>query len=415
MFKKFAILNNEIRAFSTYFDKQTEKYSLYAHRISKNGEMDKNPIVLSSYSGKDKYNTSYEDSYNVAISPDKKRILTYYVSFPVGSKSISQPKLFAILLNEKLEKEWEQEIAFPLKGDMSLEEVRVTNKGDVLAIIDSYTPQSKQSRSRLYHFNAEKKAVAEYPINKENAVAFDIRLDITPKNHLIVTGFYSGKNANRAEGLFFHDIDLSTGEESVATVTAFPKDFLAIVPENKKGKDDEGLKNLHVRKVLPLKDGRTIILVEDYRISVMRNNNSLGYGYSSSDSKVFNYEDIYVIELDKNATWNRSAKILKYQKTMDDNGMFNSFASIISDEELVLIYNANSKDPDERMTNTLNATVYSTTLNLSSFTATTKKVFNAKEYKIIATPKFIYQEEGADNIIMHGKDVRYFRFFRVSL
>jgi hypothetical protein len=121
-----------------------------------------------------------------------------------------------------------------------------------------------------------------------------------------------------------------------------------------------------------------------------------------------------VLVLDDKGDWTNTVKVIKYQKTINDNAQFNSFTPIVNDKELIFIYNANRNDPNERMTNTSKATVYYTSVNLGTFEQSTQQLFNAKEFKMVATPKFVFAENNS-NIILHGKDGRYFRFFKISL
>lgn len=422
MFKRFAIINNEIRGFSTLIDKKTDKITFYVHSISEKGKMEKKPIELTSYVGKDKYNSSYDDSYNVQISPDRTKVLVYYHSFPYGKKGTGVPKIYAKLYDEKMEPIWEKELEFPQKNNLELEKIQVTNKGDVIASI-SY-PLDKEEKKTvdidnklyLFHYNTKKDKMEEYRIDDDKMFANDVHYEVTEKNNLLISGFYSTKSAKKSEGYFFREINLESGEIAIDQKTPFTKNFIKLVVGEKKGDKAEDVKNMHVRKLIPLKDGRKLIIAEDYFVTMSSGSmGSIGPSRGSAQQTfTFTYEDIYVIVLDEKGEWKETVKVIKYQKTIDDNAQFNSFTPIVNDKELILIYNANRNDPNERMTNTNKATVYYTSIDLSSYEQTTSQLFNAKEFKIIATPKFV-APDGSGAIIMHGKDGRYFRFFKVSI
>jgi hypothetical protein len=421
MFKRFAILNNEIRGFSTLIDKKTDKITFYVHRVTEKGKMEKKPIELTSYVGKDKYNSSYDDSYNVVISPDRKNVLVYYHSFPYGKKGTGVPKIYAQLYDDKMDKIWDKELEFEQKNNLELEKIQVTNKGDVIVSI-SY-PLDKEERKTvdidnrlyLYHFNNSKDKMEQYRIDEDNLFANDVHYEVTPQNKLLISGFYSTKSAKRSEGYFYREIDLASGDVLLDKKTSFTKDFIKLVIGEKKGDKAEDVKNMHVRKLVPLKDGRKLIIAEDYYVSMQSGSmGSIGPSRGTSQQTfTFNYEDIYVLVLDEKGDWLETVKVLKYQKTINDNAQFNSFTPIINDKELILIYNANRNDPNERMTNTNKATVYYTTIDLDSYEQSTNQLFNAKEFKIVATPKFVFPDSDM-SIIMHGKDGRYFRFFKVT-
>jgi hypothetical protein len=422
MFKKFAILNNEIRGFSTFIDKKTDKITFYVHRVSTKGKMEKTPLELASYVAKDKYNSSYDDSYNVEISPDRSKVLVYYHSFPYGKKGTGVPKIYAQLFNEKMEKIWDKELEFTQKNNLEIEKLIVTNKGDVLVSI-SYPLEKEEKKNLdidnklyLFHYNSQKALLQEYRIDDDNMFANDVHYEVTNENKLLISGFYSTKSAKRSEGYFYREIDLSSGAIAIDVKTPFTKEFIKLVIGEKKGEKAEDVKNMHVRRLIPLKDGRRLIIAEDYYVS-MQSGGMGSFGPSSGTAQqtfTFNYEDIYVMILDNEGKWLNTVKVLKYQKTISDNAQFNSFTPIVNDKELILIYNANRNDPNERMTNTNKATVYYTSVDLNTFEQNTQQLFNAKEFKIVATPKFVYPESNS-SIIMHGKDGRYFRFFKISL
>jgi len=407
-FVKFGILGNQLFAISYKYDEGKSENILQYHTITDDGDINKNPTVISSYTTTNKYNKGLKDnSYRVLLSPDNKKmaIINAELEFP---KNASGTKSIEIqFFNEKAEEISKERFDLPIaEKNVKLEKLKLSNKGDLVALFKKEAEEKKKdgpdAEYTLFTYLQSTKKLEEFAVKIEGKYTNDINFEFDDFNDLQVAGFFSGTNKSSAEGYFYQNIKTSDASKQKEAEAAFTQDFIVTAVGEKKAKSADELKNFHMRKIIPLKDGRTILIAEKYYIFF--NDNQFNY----------NYEDMYVIMLDKTGEYEWVQKVLKFQLTSDDGGLYCSFCSIANENEVVLIYNANRDYPDDRMSNTNKATAYQTTVPLDGSKPKTKKLFNAKELETIMVPK-IFVQESEERVLLYNIRGRFYKYGRVKI
>ncbi len=407
-FVKFGMLGNQLFAISYKFDEGKSENILQYHTITDDGDINKSPTVISSYTTTNKYNKGLRDnSFRVLLSPDNKKmaIINAELEFPkntTGTKSIEIQ-----LFNEKAEEISKERFDLPItEKNVKLEKLKLSNTGDLAALFKKETEDKKKdgpdAEYTLFTYLNSTKKLEEFAVKLEGKYTNDINFEFDDYNNLQVAGFFSGTNKSSAEGYFYQSINTSNANKQKEAEAAFTEDFIVAAVGEKKAKKTDELKNFHMRKIIPLKDGRTILIAEKYYII-----------YDDNDFR-YNYEDMYVIMLDKTGEYEWVQKVLKYQLTINDGGLYCSFCSIANENEVILIYNANRDDPDDRMTNTNKATAYQTTVPLDGSKPKTKKLFNAKELETIMVPK-IFIQESEESLLLYNISGRFYKYGRVKI
>ena len=407
-FVKFGMLGNQLFAISYKFDEGKAENILQYHTISDEGVINKSPTVISSYTTTNKYNKGLKDnSYRVLLSPNNKKmaIINAELEFP---KNTSGKKSIEIqFFNENSEEVSKERFDLPItEKNVKLEKLKLSNTGDLAALFKKEPEDKKKdgpdAEYTLFTYLNSSKKLEEFAVKLDGKYTNDINFEFDDFNNLQVAGFYSGTNKSSAEGYFYQSINTSNATKQKDAEAGFTQEFIVAAVGAKKAKNTDELRNFHMRKIIPLKDGRTILLAEKYYII-----------YDDNTFK-FNYEDMYVIMLDKTGEYEWVQKVLKYQYTIGDGGLYCSFCSIANESEVVLIYNANRDDPDDRMTNTNKATAYQTTVPLDGTKPKTKKLFNAKELETIMVPK-IYLQESEESLLIYNITGRFYKYARVKI
>jgi hypothetical protein len=268
-FLKFALVGDQLVAFTYQENKAKGRNAIFLHTISEEGVMDKNGKEISSYSSQNKYNTGLKDhSYRILVSPDHKTCLVMHSELEfkgtAGKKTISL-ELFDAEFNSL----WKEDLLVPLREkSISIEKVKLSNDGDVASLFKiKNEDSSKDAPDNVYalytYFNARKK-LDEFSLKMGDKFTNDISFEFEGKGTLEVAGFYSGKNKSSAEGYFYRKINTLTGEVDKDSEEAFTNDFIVEAVGAKKAEDTDLLRNFHMRKVIPLADGRTALLAEKY-------------------------------------------------------------------------------------------------------------------------------------------------------
>jgi hypothetical protein len=348
-----------------------------------------------------------DNSFRVVLSPDNKKmaIINSELEFP---KNTTGKKTLEIqLFNENGEEVSKEKFEIPIKEkNVKIEKLKLSNKGDIAVLIKKELEDKKKDGpddeyTLFSYLNATKK-LEEFVLKLDGKFTNDINYEFDEFNNLQIAGFYSGTNKSSAEGYFYQSINTTDGSLQKDAESAFAQEFIVAAVGEKKAKKVDELKNFHMRKILPLNDGRTVLIAEKYYII-----------YDDNEFK-YNYEDMYVIMLDKTGEYEWVQKVLKYQFTLNDGGLYCSFCSIANESEVILIYNANRDDPDDRMTNTNKATAYQTTVPLDGTKPKTKKLFNAKELETIMVPKIFFQES-KESLLMYNITGRFYKYSRVKI
>lgn len=407
-FIKFALIGQQVYAFSYQFNESKSENILQAHTVSDEGVLNKKPVKISSYVSKNKYNNGINNhSYKVIVSPDRKSFLVVnseleYPKGVSGKKSLTM-ELFDSELNSK----WRETVEVPIpEREVQLEKIRLTNNQDIALLFKMKQSDKKDGpddRYSLFTYFTARKQLEEYAIKIDDKFTNDINFEFDEKNNLRVAGFFSGKNKSSAEGFFYQVINSKSGEIELESAEPFSKEFIKVSVGAKKASDTDVLRNFHMRRIIPMPDGRVVLLAEKYMITY--NDRSFEY----------NYEDIYVIVLNAEGNYDWGKKILKFQRTYNDGGFYNSFCALSNGSEVLLVYNANRNDPDDRMTNTGRATVYVTKVSLDeSAKPETQKLFNAREEETIMVPK-IFLQESDESVLFYNKRGYYFKYARVKV
>jgi len=419
-FLKFAMIGDKIYAFTYEFDEKSEENSVDAHEISDEGVFQKESVKVASYTTKNKYNTGRKDhSYKVLSAPDHSRFLVMHSELEFAKGSAGDKTLSLEMFDNELKSLWKEDLVIPLnEKTVTLEKVKLSDAGDVAALFKIKNESDEKDAPThiygLYTYFAARKKLDVFSLKMGDKFTNDISFEFEGKGTLEVAGFYSGKNKSSAEGFFYRKINTQTGEVDKDAEEGFTKEFITTAVGAKKADDTESLRNFHMRKVIPLSDGRTALLAEKYYITYSNNNSGMVAMAGGGGSYEYNYEDIYVIMLDKDGNYEWGKKILKFQRTFNDGGLYNSFSSVSNKDNIILIYNANRDDPDDRMTNTQKATVYCTLVPLDGAKPTTKKLFNAREAETIMVPK-IFLQETEESLLFYNISSKYYKYARVKV
>lgn len=401
---RFAMIDGQVYAFSYQEADKGETNRLIAHAVSEDGVVEKPGAEILSYNTKNHLISGKKShTFNVYPSPDGKHFMAtrHELRFP---KSIKAEKSIRLTFyNKQLQQQWTSEYSPEIPAEEAeLVDVEVSNEGDAACLFKFRNPEKDGPEDiyTLFTYLRKKDAWDEFALKIPGKFTNDILLQFSD-GRLSVTGFYSGKGKSSAEGYFYQEISTATGEILRDSEENFSKEFMTLVLGEKKAQSAEALSNFHMRNIIPQADGGIVLVAEKYYI--LYNDNSF----------TFNYDDIFMIRLDKQGQWVQSAKVMKTQRTADDGGLFNSYCVISNNKEILFIYNANRSDPNDRMSNTNKASVYLTRIPYDGSKQTTAMLFNGKEAETVAVPK-VYRQESESSVVFYNYKRGTFKYARVK-
>jgi hypothetical protein len=351
-------LKNKIYLLSSYHNLKDRKNYLFtqeilprsftlSRRLSKVGEL----------------NTSSPHdpgSFEFTFSKDSLYLLAYG-QHPVKKKE--QEQISLTVLDTSMSVVWEKIVSLPYPNrNFTVEECRIDPSGEVFLLgvlfFDNSTRRRQGSPNyqyRILHYSNNGEQVEEYPVELRKNFITDLTFDITRnQDRLVCAGFYSEKNSYGIKGVCYLRIDLERKEiEGVAT-RAFDFDFLTqyYTPrQKKKAKEAEIEGNIRnqpelydykLDRLILRNDGGVVLIAEQY--FVQRQDFWNYWNNMRETFFYYNYNDILLANIRPNGDIQWTSRIPKQQRTMNDDGLYSSYAMAIAPDRLLFLFNDNREN-----------------------------------------------------------------------
>ncbi len=399
-----SLIGNQLYAFSYQEANNGETNRVLAHQVSEDGQIEKPGAELMSYNTQNHLISGRKShTFRIEASPNNQHFMVSHneLRFPKNQKADKRFKM--AFFDKQLRQEWSVEFnpKFPV-DEAELIEMKISDLGDA-ACLFKYKNPDKDGPDDLYTLFTYFKALdrwEEFSLKIPGKFNNDILLQYGSER-LFVSGFFSGRGKSSAEGYFYREIDTRNGAILRDIEDNFSREMLGLALGEKAENSNGLISNFHMRRMIPMANGGVILVAERYFI--LYNNNAFE----------FRYDDAFMIRLDADGRCIQTAKVAKTQNTADDGGLFNSFCVISNEQELVFIYNANRKDPNNRMTNPNRASVYLTRIPFDGSAQTTTMLFNGKEAETVAVPK-VFLQESPSSVVFYNYKRGNFKYARVK-
>lgn len=252
------------------------------------------------------------------------------------------------VMDANMKVEWSKSVTFPVTGENpNIMLCNVDNAGT--AYIAVSTDAGKSGR-KVDFFALRKAAAAPQKLSMDVAGAHlsDIQVKTDVAGKLLVAGLTSREGSEVAEGYSLYSFDQTSLAKELGKSAAFPADLLKQVPA--RGKVLAGLSDGVINQVIPMKDGRVLLIAER---SVADN----GTGTST------NFNDLDIVTLMLNASGDIEwSKVIHKQQIGDDNNWFGSYAvTEARNGDVVIVYN----DTPENISKSIDAPSDKFTFNVT--------------------------------------------------
>ncbi len=423
--------------FSTVLDNKATVNSLYAQTIDKESLKPSSKLIkigAIEFDGKSRRNSG---SFTYTVSNDEKRILIYH-NLPY--KRDEEEKFFYHIFDKNLNLLWEKNITLPYESDLfRVIDYDVQENGDLYLLSIIFKEKAKDSRKGKpnYHYQIiaytnQGKNKKEYPIILEDKFLNDMKIAINQVGDIICGGFYSDNGTSSINGSYFLKIDQNTTSITSKSFKEFGIDFITqnMTDKNKKkvqkrkdkGKDVE-LYEYDLEDIVLRDDGGAILIGEQYFVREVTTTDFQG---NINISYHYYYNDIIVISIDPEGQIEWTEKIAKRQHTVNDNGLFSSYALAIVGDKLNLIFNDNAKNlATSKMTKgKAKGVVYDFTKRFKSSVAVLVQIdsdgrqvkealFNAKEAELLIRPK-VAEQISNQEMVIYGQKRKTERFGKIT-
>ncbi len=337
--------NGKIYMFCSFADSKGNKRLLLVQNINRNtlqvdGPM--TPIAELTYT-----NGFGEGGFDYRISRDSSHVLIVANSI-VKRK---EPEKFALYVFDKdMKLEWTREVRLPYAENMFVQgDLGVDNGGNVFMTGCRYTGEVRSRSSEEYQILVYSKSAPEatvYPVQIKDKFVNEWRIDLSSPKQIVCSGFYSEGSINSIAGTFYLRINrankeiekLSLHEFDLAFKTLYmsARDEAKTIRLTEQGNTVQ-LNDYKLHDLIPRADGGTILLAERYYVTTLSTGSAAGSG--SYTTYYYHYNNIIVVSINPTGDIQWATKIPKFQVSTNDFGFYSSFATMVTDDKLYLIYN----------------------------------------------------------------------------
>jgi hypothetical protein len=462
-FKKAFMVENQIVFFYESYNKDTKKTVLLVQKISQDGKVDNKVLELGSLSFPERKKGNFwsrkAGSFSVILN-DQRNKFTVFKNAPRAEKNAKE-KVHLAVYNGGIKKEWGSDFEIPYTDkNFVIYKTMIDEKGNAYILGKKYDEVKKVKDNgkvkikrkwslfskdvgyefALLYYNKDTKKVKTYTIDLANKHIVDIDLKVNDAESIVCAGFYFPKGLQwtpNIKGTFFARINRETGELTSNSVKDFDKKFLETIRDGKvysfywtqlglmwkelaRGKGvtkKGGLKNFRMRDFEVRKDGSAVIIGEGYRVVEMRSEDSNG---NTKINYFYYYDDIIVINVEKNGEISWYKRIPKKQVSKNDGGYYSSYHMKLDGDNVYFVFN-DRKSNNKRLKQGKNA-VYMKFPRRSSTTLVTvdrkgnierESLFKNKDMRLVLVPKQTrnYQNYNSDISIMFGLNYRWYHIF----
>lgn len=358
--------------------------------------------------------------FSYTQSQDSSKVLVYYYLPYVKG----QPQKFGMhVYNDEFEEIWNKEIELPYDDELfDIVSYRVGNDGNVYVLGKVYEEKHRDKKRgevnykyHVFYYTKNENDTYDMPIESKSKFFNEISMSLNNNNQVICVGLYTTSLGGVSEGTFYMRIDSKTHK----VVADTQKEFSELMDDNnndserkRKRKQDRVYRNYDFRQIIQKEDGGIIVVAEQYYVVVVTSTSTSSTGTSTKTTYYYHYDNILVLNIDKNGKFIWQKIIPKNQVSANDGGYYSSYTLAVKEDKLYFLYNT----PITKFlifsypTNVLSLFVLDEDGELSD----QSDIINKKDSKVSMVPKTGVQV--SDNeILMFGRGKRMNRFSRITL
>jgi hypothetical protein len=290
-------------------------------------------------------------SYYSNISRDESKMV-YVIEHP-GDKdanAVTTVKLF----NSNLELLWKHNISLESTKELSdIYSVSLNDNGTVYILSRTRKAKAESTKGeRNYEFFitvVDEEGEKSYSkLDLGDYFVSSLSLNIALNGNLVCGGLYS-EQGKQGQGVFYTTLSSDSFNILTQSFNEFDEEFLLDGYNEKQKKKlkkrqargkELGLPKLSFRNIIVKEDGGAVMIGEYIRIYTTTYTDANGVTRSTTH---YEYDDIYVVNIDSEGEIIWSERIAKTQHTTNDGGFYSSFFLFVGEEHLNFFFNIYEK------------------------------------------------------------------------
>lgn len=313
------------------------------------------------------------------------------------------------LFNEKLEKISTKGIVLPYDRNMiDFEQVISNSKGDIAMLLKVYLPRKEikpGNEDHIYHLVTLKHGeseVKDHKITIPNKRVKHVSILFNQREEIMLLGFIGNESSKGITGTVYGTFNFDGEQINRLNETLFPSNILQHFTPEKYINRGEGVQGISIDKVFLKSNGGIYVISEQYHIERVCNRDARG---TLACNYYYYYNSILVHSIAENGEYEWTKVIPKYQSSIDDGGIYSSYAAAFKNDTLFFVFNEHEKnfeqtDPSKlRVMLRPNKAVLALSIMTPDGNVSKTPLINNKTENNKARPRFYYTDKNAQLII----------------
>lgn len=405
VYEATVLFNEKVYVFGSYFDKINDIEKLYAFEMDPVSlEVSSNPELVAKIESKHNSNFLFDLSENqeyLSITGIPGDAGDNIYAYTVNVYAVSKERLWAF-----------KEINSYEKSTFFVRETLVDNKGNVYIMAQQYDEKVRDISSFLspsYKFlliaiTDGGKTQNIFPLKlKSRKYIAELNFRVMDNGTVVCGGFYSDSYSGGYSGVCFFSLDPQTGNIEVEGLKAFDAKELSEFMSGKNAEKGKDIHGFELRDIVLREDGGLIMIAEYYSTATGRENSN---GFSNvTDAYIYNSLLVSSVNPDLSIDWLQ--KIPKKQVTFNDDGIYSSYALMVQDEYLYILFNDKLKnldilENDDKLLNFNGKRSVVASVRIARDGSMQKSLLFDKKKGLILYP-YICEQVSYDKMIIYGK------------
>lgn len=241
---------------------------------------------------------------------------------------------------DKLEVLWDKVILLDdVYHDSNIRSMSLSNAGDFFMVteINNRRNRLESHEYQVFHARATADRMVRVPLSE--FLTTDVKFAYDNVNHnLVGAGFYSDKNRDRANGVFYVRVP-QTGQP-VLRYESFSDKIISILRRKDVEEDTKGITYANIQYIVPRYDGGAIIVAERYH--EIQRGTAAGRGFWRDGMRLVMdhyYDDLLLVALHPDGVPHWTTVLHKKQYSQDDDATFSSFCMVRAPDRLHFLFN----------------------------------------------------------------------------
>ncbi len=275
----------------------------------------------------------------VVLSPDKTKL-----GIAVESPYNEGIQIHFCSISENFTPSKQMNAVIPYSNkDAELSDFAMSNNEDLLFLCYRKQESEEKEKRKLRNFSLQylasgSNSFKEFVFNSLAQMMTEAALVIDRiNNKAIVTGFFADKTSYAGASLLYGTLDLKNPSELKIAIGKLTNDAQTKLIGQRNTGAGVSLYAYPIQRVIPRSDGGALVIAEAAYLSEY---SFYDYFTQTFNRRIeFHFDNILALSVNKDGSIHWSQLIQKEQTSMDDEGLYSSFNTVLTPEELSVIFN----------------------------------------------------------------------------